>query len=55
MRVAENLLKAGKKVRVLVIGIYTINNGKIVSLRKLNVGVDFFTAFGLPQPNPDAA
>ena len=45
----------GEKVRVLVIGIYTIADGKIVSLRKLNVGVDFFTAFGLPQPNPDAA
>ena len=41
----------GEKVKVLVIGIYTLANGKIVSLRKLNVGVDSYTAFGLPQPD----
>jgi predicted ester cyclase len=44
----------GKKVKVLVIGIYTLANGKIISLRELNVGVDFYTAFGLPQPDPAA-
>jgi predicted ester cyclase len=45
----------GKKVKVLVIGIYTLTNGRIVSLHKLNVGVDFYTAFGLSQPEPAAA
>jgi predicted ester cyclase len=45
----------GKKVKVLVMGIYTLANGRIVSLRKLNVGVDFYTAFGLSQPEPAAA
>jgi predicted ester cyclase len=43
---------SGKRVKVLVIGIYTLADGRIVSLRKLNVGVDFYTAFGLPQPDP---
>ena len=46
-----DMVAEGDKVAyVWVIGIYTLADGKIVSLRKLDVEVDFYTAFGLPSP-----
>lgn len=40
----------GKEYRVMVCGTYEIVDGKIIGVRKANVGVDFFTAWGLPRP-----